>query len=206
MRRTALRSLIAAVAFAAGLACAKLPAASAALGEFFAEPVVEAPAMHLSAEQWKCLEFYEESHTPSDFKEFWAEFKSALARDDRARLYELTAHESFAWEAEVLTLPHKTCWADRPEWLWTPGTEYVIKNRAQFSRNYDRIFTRALKGASAAREPLPNWPDSYIMTFSESGDPDVPFRTVRFADDGRGYKFTGAWDVGVRHWGAVRYD
>ena len=197
MRRTMLRFLIASIAFAAGVTCARLhgvvtgpggpsgasPAAAYRTAAEAARPCRGKPSAADAA--------------PEDFGQFWARFKSAVGRGDKEALYALTSRESFTWEPTGLTFkrtPKGDESAGSYDVIYAFHPRFKVESYDEFSDNYERIFTRAFRKAVLTGEPSNNWYDSYILSFPAGGEGD--WRTVMFVDEeGRGYKFTGVWDA-----------
>lgn len=198
MRRVFLNIAAAALTFAVGLGLAALPGpAGRSGGVREASPLNDTP-VHVGDSRGG-RETYGEAQTPEDFKQFWAEFRSAVAREDSEGLYDLTAHEGFYWRRAGLTLESEPC-EDSSVSFEPPGyvaavtgCVFFIKDREEFSRNCPVIFRRTLRRAVLTREPIQNWPDSYILNVPAEGRRGAAELTVVFVDDGRGFKFAGEW-------------
>jgi hypothetical protein len=186
MKRIARHVAIASLTFIVGLSCVLLPATLSQLKGYFEEPVVEAPSMVVNDDPKRCHEVYEESRAPDDFGQFWSEFKSAVSRDDRERLYELTAHDEFSWEPGDIKLHHKLCGESGDYY-------FVIKNFDDFSQSYDQLFTASVKKQILKQTPLLDNQHFHGISWLEGKGRYRTSSFLEFSDSkGRGFKFIGA--------------
>ena len=186
MRRIARWIVVAALTFTVGLACVLLPGVVSQLRGLNEEPVVAAPPMAVNDDLKKCRDVYEEERTPDDFGQFWSEFRSAVSSDDKEKLYALTRHEQFSWEAGEVRLHHPLCGEDGDYY-------FVIRSYDEFSRSYDQLFAASFKKAILTRAPVPNNQHLYTISWVErKGRYGNSYELMFSNANGRGFKFIGA--------------
>ncbi|MDT7604462.1 MAG: hypothetical protein QOF61_2459 [Acidobacteriota bacterium] len=184
MRRVTIRLSIAAITFAVGLLIASLPHFVPKRRAILSEPNVEAPPT-VTLDQAP-YEVYPEATTTDDFDQFWSEFKSAVARDDKETFYALVHCNEFSWEPSSLKLNYKLS-------AHVLNYYHVIKNYDEFARNYSDIFPDFVKRAILTREPQRgNSASEYSIEWVEGKGRYKSAFTLMFSKvEGKGYKFMG---------------
>lgn len=185
MRRMTLRLGIAALTCAVGLVIVSLTHVLPKLKAIFSEPNVEAPP--LASLDQAPYEVYPEARTTDDFDQFWSEFKSAVARDDKEKLYTLVHCNEFSWDAGEVNLKDKRSAEISDHYR-------VIRNYDDFARNYSKIFPAFIKRAILSRQPMKsNGFGGYDVQWVEGKGRYKEFYTLMFFNnEDYGYKFMGA--------------
>lgn len=185
MRRISLRIGTAALAFAVGLSSALLPGFAPRSMKFFGEPAADVPAAAMNGVSYRCLESYDVTRTTDDFGQFWAEFKSAVARDDRERLYALTEHGEFEWTTGGLSLGRHACGKSSLYY-------FLIRDYDEFDRNYELIFTPEVREAILTGAPEPFGSQTYNLYFEGDARGRREKLVLEFGKfRGAGFKFDG---------------
>lgn len=159
MRRITLRLAAASLTFAIGSISVWFPQLVPQLnllsGKSEADSLLAAPSDAVAYER---AEYYPDARTTDDFKQFWAEFKAAVRRDDKKALYALTTHNDFTWHPKSLKLHYKT-----------REGYYAIRSYEEFAQSYPDIFPSALKQAILTKKPEKPDPrlDYYTLLWTE---------------------------------------
>ncbi len=140
-----------------------------------------------------------EKRTPSEFSAFWLEFRGAVEREDKQRLFSMMQRCNFNWapfkgtlakpvpvstglvNAELLT-PFEIKSTLPVDW----GSHLAFLTYDDFLANYDVIFSESLRQRFVESEPGPGDACDYAITWRQK-----VLNHLCFEKSATGYKFSG---------------